>query len=54
MKTKFEQEEASQDAGEEEEEEEVEEWEGFIGEDLADAMIGMFEADDLDWFPQKL
>jgi hypothetical protein len=52
LKTNFEQEEASQGA-EEEEDGEVEEWEGFGREDLADAMIGMFEADDLDWLPQK-
>jgi hypothetical protein len=54
LKTNFEQEEASQDAGEGEENKEVEEWDGFRSEDFADAVIGMFEADDLDWLPQKL
>ena len=53
LKTNFEQEEASQDAGEEEDGE-VEEWEGFSREDLTAAMVDMFEADELDWLPQKL
>jgi len=41
----------------EEEEEELEEWEGFGKEDLAEAMVGMFEVDDpsdLDWLPERL
>jgi len=40
-----------------EEEVEVEEWEGFSEEDLAEAMIDMFEAEDpsdLDWLPERL
>src|ERR1700733_7353817 len=42
---------------EEEAEEEVEEWEGFGKEDLAEAMVDMFEMDnrtDLDWLPERL
>ena len=42
---------------EEEKDEEVEEWEGFGREDLAEAMVGMFEMDDpsdLDWLPEGL
>jgi len=49
-------EEACPDEGEEEEEEELEEWEGFGKEDLAEAMVGMFEVDDpsdLDWLPER-
>jgi hypothetical protein len=41
----------------EEKDEEVEEWEGFSNEDLAEAMVGMFEVDDprdLDWLPERL
>ena len=53
LKTNFEQEEVSQGA-KEEEIGEVEECEDFRSEYLADAMIDMFEADDLDWLPQKL
>ena len=47
----------AEDYSEEEEEEEVEEWEGFGKEDLAEAMVGMFEMDDpfdLDWLPERL
>ena len=43
--------------GEEEVEVEVEEWEGFSKEDLAEAMIDMFEVEDpsdLDWLPERL
>ena len=45
------------DLEEDDEDEELEEWEGFEKEDLAEAMIGMFEVDDpadLDWLPERL
>jgi len=56
LKTNLAHEEACPDEGEEEEEE-LEEWEGFGKEDLAEAMVGMFEVDDpsdLDWLPERL
>ena len=57
LKTNLAHEEAFPDEGEEEENEELEEWEGFGKEDLAEAMVGMFEVDDppeLDWLPERL
>jgi hypothetical protein len=57
LKTNLAHEEACPDEGEEEEDEELEEWEGFGNEDLAEAMVGMFEVDDpsdLDWLPERL
>jgi len=56
LKTNLAHEEAFPDDGEELEDE-LEEWEGFGKEDLAEAMVDMFEADDpldLDWLPEKL
>jgi len=57
LKTNLAHEEACPDNGEELEDEELEEWEGFGKEDLVEAMVDMFEADDpsdLDWLPEKL
>ena len=57
LKTNLANEEAYPDDVEELEDEELEEWEGFSREDLAEAMVDMFEADDtfdLDWLPEKL
>src|SRR5882672_592112 len=56
LKTNLAHEEDFPDDGEELEDE-LEEWEGFGKEDLAEAMVDMFEADDpldLDWLPEKL
>ena len=46
LKTNLAHEEACPYNGEELEDEELEEWEGFGKEDLVEAMVDMFEADD--------
>ena len=57
LKTNLAHAETCPDEEEEKENEELEEWQGFSNEDLAEAMVGLFEVDDtsdLDWLPERL
>ena len=57
LKTNLAHAETCPDEEEEEENEELEEWKGFSNEDLAEAMVDLFEVDDtsdLDWLPERL